>query len=71
MDLILIRYIDVLQIDNDLILCNLLPCQCYSHFSIEEKEGLYFFFCIVWRSGRCRGWLWAGAKGDLGSISWS
>lgn len=46
MDLILIRYIDVLQIDNDLILCNLPPCQCYSHFSIEEKEGLYFFFVL-------------------------
>lgn len=39
----IIRYVDVLQVNNYMMLCNLLRCQYYFHFSIKE-EGRKFIF---------------------------
>lgn len=41
---VIIRDIDVLQVNNYLVLCNLLPCQCYFHFSIKEEGRKFVLF---------------------------
>lgn len=64
MNLVIIRYIDVLQVNN---LCNLLPCQGCFHLSIKEEEPLYFFRRVV--GWKVQGRFWTGVKGGSGSIT--
>lgn len=61
----IIRYVDMSEVNNYLMLCNLLPCQCYFHFSIKEEGRKFILFGGGCGHGRCRGRLWTGV-GELG-----